>query len=156
MIVYLTKIPTEITEILLEEDEIVPQDSVPEDKQDWLDILNDMVISGKLLIFFENNVVILLRRYNAYIGIFDTKVGSKASAKEVIKAYKKFFSWAKEGTYYYKLETRTPLEKYGRVMARATGATLEGTRKKSYMNKENQMVDEYEYGYVIDRSNVCQ
>ena len=149
MIYYLTTIPDEIKAILLEDDEdLFPQENLP-DKEEYPTIVEELVKSGRLALFYKYNVIIFLRRGTAFVGIFDTKVAKCATAKDVIKAYKEFFEWAKEGTEYIKLETRTPLEKYGRIMAKATGASLEGTRKCSYKTKENKMVDEYEYGYVL-------
>jgi len=147
-------LPEALQSLLIEEDEVNPQDTVPEDKNEWIPIFENLVRTGRLLIFYENNVAILLRRQTAWVGIIDTKVGHAASTKDVIKTYKNFVAWAKEHSGYMKLETRTPFEKYGRVMAKATGAILEGTRRCSYLTKENKMVDEYEYGVVL-REELC-
>lgn len=154
-IYYKEKLSEEVKTILLEDDTIIPQDYVPS-KEGIVSLIENLVLQGIFLIYYKYNVVIILSRKTAWVGNIDTKVGKQATAKDVIKAYKEFCLWTKEGTYYYKLETRTPLEKYGRIMAKATGASLEGIRKKSYRTKENIMVDEFEYGYIIDRGDLCQ
>lgn len=147
-------LPEALQSLLIEEDEVNPQDAVPEDKKDWITIFENLVRTGRLLIFYENNVAILLRRQTAWVGIFDTKVGHAASTKDIIKTYKAFAKWAKENSGYIKLETRTPFEKYGRVMAKAVGAKLEGTRFCSYKTKENKMINEYEYGFIL-KDDLC-
>lgn len=153
MIVYYccNVVPNDVLDFLVQEDEYNPQDYIP-DLDERKIILSNLVGNGQLAIIkCTDNVMILLRRLTSWVGIFDTKVRPNTSVKEVIRAYKDFFSWAKEYTAYYKLETRTPFEKYGRVMAKATGALLEGTRQHSYMDKERNMKTEYEYGYILER-----
>lgn len=151
MIVYFqNELPDSVAEFLSQDDEYNPQDYVPKRIEDRIAVFQELVALGKLVVFsYSNNIIITLKRTTSWIGNFDTKVKEGTSVREVIKAYKAFFDWAKGNTYYYKLETRTPFEKYGRVMAKATGALLEGTRKYSYMDREGKMNDEYEYGYVL-------
>lgn len=154
MIFYQSELTEELKELLCEEDDLFPQDNLPPREQ-FGEILEELCKEGKIAIWYENNIAIILRRLTSYVGVFDTKVGKNATTKQIIKAYKNFFIWAKENTFYYKLETRTPFEKYGRVMAKATGALLEGTRRNSYMDKEGRMNNEYEYGYILQETGLC-
>lgn len=150
---YKQQLPQYIVDQLEDEDDglIVAQDSVSFDTKE---AITKLVAAGNLCLFHLNGVSIFVRRKTAWVGHFDTKVSKQATAKDVIKAYKEFFVLAKEKTMYNKLETRTPLEKFAKVMARAAGAELEGVRKASYKTKEGVMVDEYLVGYVVQRENV--
>lgn len=136
---------------------ITPQDSYPLDVEIQKQALNNACLAGKVVIFVTDRMMILVTRKNAVVGNFDTKVGKDTTARDVVRGYKAFVKWAKENTFYYKLETRTPLEKFARSMAKATpDAAMEGVREKSYMTKEGNLVNEYLVGIKLRETESCQ
>lgn len=150
---YQESVPDDILDLLLDDTDdpiITPQEQLPEDKQIHRVALDLACQRGQVVIFKSSkNVAMTITRKTMWIGNFDTKVGRGAGARDVITAYKEFISWAKENTFYYKLETRTPLEKFAKTMAKASDSILEGVRKKSYMTKEGKMIDEYLVGIIL-------
>jgi len=126
-------------------------------KEQTTDLLNKMCQIGAVVIFESHNVVIILRRMNAYIGSFDTQLGEGATARDVIKAYKDFAEWLPSNTMYTRVESRTPLKRYAKVMTKAIGANIDGIMKQSYRTKDGNMLDEYIVGYNITRGiSQCQ
>lgn len=156
---YLEPLPEEIQDFLVADTDdplICPQDQIPEDKEDLKFIYNRMTQLGQLAVFYDGKIAVLVSRRTMYLGSVDTKVGADASARDVIRGYKSFVEWAKDNTFYYKLETRTPLEKFAKTMARAVeGAKIEGVCEKSYMTKEGKLMDEYIVGFKL-RGESCQ
>lgn len=150
---YLQELPEELLDFLVADTDdpmIFKQDYLPEEKAVQKKILNIGCLHGKVAIYYDGKIAVLVTRKTEYVGNFDTKVGANTSAKEVIRGYKSFVEWAKKETLYYKLETRTPLEKFARVMAKShKDAKLEGKVEKSYMTKEGKMVDEYLVGIFL-------
>ena len=158
---YLTDLPDYVMEILAEEDDpiLVSQDldSVlfTKVKDKIPNFINDLCKQGKVAVLATQNVVILLRRKTAWVCDFDTKTRKGTSGKEIIAAYKEGIDLIKQQTQYCKCETRTPLEKYAKVMAKALHANVEGVCKKSYRTSEGKMIDEYIVGLVIERGPLC-
>jgi len=150
---YQTEIPPDVLDFLVDDTEdpaIFSQDGILPSKEDQKIILSTACLQGRIVLFYNEAIAVIITRRNAYVGNFDTKVSSTASAREVIKGYKAFFEWAKKETFYNKLETRTPLEKFAKTMTKAVkGAKLEGVLEKSYMTKEGTMINEYLVGYVL-------
>lgn len=118
------------------------------------DFMNFMCQQGAVVVFVSNNIAILLTRKNAYIGNFDTHFGNNATLKGAIRAYKDFSEWLPTGTQYLRVESRTPLEKYAKVMTKAVGASIDGVMKNSYKTKDGNMINEYIVGYNIPRGEV--
>ena len=150
---YSEEVPEDVLSFLVDDTDdprIVPQDYVPVDKEVQKKALNNACLQGKVAIFYTEKMAVLVVRHTAYVGKFDTKVAKGATARDVVKGYKSFVEWAKTNTYYYKLETRTPLEKFAKTMTKATpNASLEGVREKSYMTKEGKLMDEYLVGIKL-------
>lgn len=140
-----------------DDDLITPQDEgIPEDKEQLKAIYDILVQQGKLAVYYDGKIAVIVSRKTMYLGTVDTKVGADASARDVIRGYKSFVEWAKDNTFYYKLETRTPLEKFAKTMARAVeGAKIEGVCEKSYMTKEGKLMDEYIVGFKLKEAS-CQ
>jgi hypothetical protein len=157
---YLQELPEEVQDFLVADTDdplITPQDYLPEDKELHKQALNSACLYGKVAIFYDGKIAVVLTRKTQYVGNVDTKVGADASAKDVIRGYRSFVEWAKKETFYYKLETRTPLEKFAKVMTKSVpGAKLEGVREKSYMTKEGNMIDEYLVGFKLKEVEPCQ
>jgi hypothetical protein len=158
---YFEELPEEIMNILREDTDdplLTSQDyQTNPTPSEIADVINLMCRQGAVVVFESHGVIILLTRKNAYIGNFDTHLSSKATARDTIRAYKEFFDWLPVGTQYLRVETRTPLEKYAKVMTKAVGATIDGVMKNSYRTKDNKMVNEYVVGYNINReTESCQ
>lgn len=152
---YKEVLPEDILDILRADTDdpiLVSQDFLENPSQEEVaHVINYMCEYGAVVVFEAHNICILLTRKNAYIGNFDTHFGKKATLKGAVKAYKEFFQWLPEGTQYLRVESRTPLEKYAKVMAKAVGATIDGVMKNSYRTRNNEMIDEYIVGYNIKR-----
>lgn len=150
---YNEEVPEDVLSFLVADTDdplITPQDYVPLDLEVQKQALNKACLTGKVVIFVTDRMMVLVTRKNAVVGNFDTKVGKDTTARDVFRGYKAFVKWAKENTFYYKLETRTPLEKFARIMAKASpDAAMEGVREKSYMTKEGKMIDEYLVGIIL-------
>lgn len=156
---YEEKLPDEVLERLVADTDdamIVPQDWLPEDKEQQKVMLDLLCQTGRILVFDTGKITIVITRRTAWVGNFDTKVAKEATARDVVKGYKSFVEWAKTTTGYYKLETRTPLKKFAITMAKAGGGKLEGVREKSYRTKDGKMVDEYLVGVVLKEDESCQ
>lgn len=156
---YMEEVPKDVLDFLVADTDdpiINPQEQIPEDKELQKELLNLACKRGQVVIFkASKDVAMTIMRKTAWVGNFDTKVGDKANARDVVKAYKEFIAWAKENTFYNKLETRTPLEKFAKTMAKASDSILEGVRKKSYMTKEGNMIDEYLVGILLREEEKC-
>lgn len=149
---YMELVPEEVLDFLVADTDdplINPQEQIPEDKEIQKQLINSACLNGQVVIFKTDKVAMTIMRQTMWLGVFDTKVGENANARDVIRAYKEFISWAKENTFYYKLETRTPLERFAKTMAKASGSIFEGVRKNSYMTKEGKMIDEYLVGIIL-------
>ncbi len=152
---YQQELPEEVMSVLREDTDdpiLVSQDYLVNPTPDELaKVISNMCKIGNVLVFESHNVLILLTRKNAHIGNFDTHLNSKATARDTIKAYKEFFEWLPTGTHYLRVESRTPLERYAKVITKAVGATIDGVMKNSYRTKDGNMINEYIVGYNIPR-----
>lgn len=154
-IFYKQELSEEVMKVLQEDTDdpiLTTQDFLEDPPLDVVaSVINEACKASGVLVFYSHNICIILRRMNAHIGIFDTHFGKEASLKGVVKAYKEFVEWLPTGTHYLRVESRTPLEKYAKVMAKAVGASIEGVMKDSYRTKDNKMINEYIVGYNITR-----
>jgi len=150
---YLERLPEEIQDFLVADTDdplIHPQDEITEDKVELKQIYDTLCQIGKIAVFYNGKIAILVSRKTRFLGSIDTKVGKDTGARDVIRGYKSFVEWARTNTFYYKLETRTPLEKFAKTMAKSVpGAKLEGVCEKSYMTKEGTLMDEYIVGFKL-------
>jgi hypothetical protein len=159
---YLQELPEDVMDILRADTDdpiLASQDyEVTPSSEEVATVINYMCKHGSVIVFEHSNVCILTTRKNAHIGSFDTHLGAGATAKDAIKAYRAYFEWLPDNTHYLRVETRTPLEKYAKVLAKAVGAKVEGTLSNSYRTKDNKMVNEYIVGHNINRleATSCQ
>ena len=157
------ELPKHVLDILATEDEswIISQDlSIEEyDKivKDIPEILNKLCQANRLLVLANDKVVVLVRRKTAWVCEIDTKVKPGTTVKEIIKSYREGYKLLADKTFYRKCESRTPFEKYAKIMARASNAAIEGVCKQSYQTRDGSMIDEYIVGKVIERKDtLCQ
>ncbi len=160
---YQRELPEHVLDILSSEDEswVVSQDLSIEDydklKPNIPQIINKLCLNGQLIVLANDKVVVLIRRKTAWVCEIDTKVKPGTSVKDIIKSYKVVYQLLVDKTFYRKCESRTPFQKYARVMAKAMNASIEGVCKNSYRTREDTMIDEFLVGIVLDRKDTtCQ
>lgn len=149
---YMEQPPREVLEFLVDDTDdtiITAQDDIPEDKEILMSLISNLCLQGKFCIYVHTDLIIVLTRKTKFVGIIDTKVSRTATVRGLIRGYKAFVEWAKNNTYYYKIESRTPLERYATVLAKSCGWNMEGTCKKSFMTKEGKLVDEFLVGISL-------
>lgn len=118
-----------------------------------MDAIPTMVLLGSILLYHEGNIVYMLRRSTAWIGIVDIFIGENGTIKEAIKVGRKAIAWAVENTYYHKLEARSPMPAMP-VIAKRIGFKVEGFREHSFKTQSGEMLDEVEVGLIL-RSASC-
>jgi len=157
-----TTLPDHVKEILSGKDDplFCSQDLIEAEfnfiQENLADIIETLCMKGQLVVIANDDVVITVKRKTAWVCEFDTKAREGLGLKAILKASKQFFQVIREKTLYHKCESRTPLEKLAKTLARLSGCEIEGTCRKSYQTREGKMVNEYIVGMVIDREVLCQ
>jgi hypothetical protein len=139
---------------------VIQHDSVVTYSQDgdgveqmFKDMLPVLVMRGAVCLYHEGEVVYMLRRRTAWVGIVDVFTGPDATIHEAVRVGRRAIAWAAENSAYHRLEARSPWPMLP-VIARRLGFEIEGYRRESFRSPSGAMLDEIEVGLIL-RGTTC-
>lgn len=144
-----SSLPAEVCEIMTSAPMVL--DGVSYNPDTVIQAVRLMVESGQMAIFHHGPLVVLIRGLSPHIGIIHFAFAQNPSPFALLRAGREFVAWARKNTQYHRLEGRTPNLRLA-LLATHCGAEIEGIRRESSPQPDGSMADEYELGYILNRT----